>query len=360
MRDYATLVGHLLAKAESAEQLGQDKEAAAYQAKAEKLMREYRISEEEAIATDFSHSILPQRFEVTILEGDGYASDFRYEYVAIWEEIARHAGLRSHCQYVYDEQDRQRKIVAVGYGYEGDIRLAKFLWTSAHLVFITRIDASVNPKLSDQENCYYLRNSGMQRNAVAYALWGSDFKDGVAHGKVQKLYLAECAKRGESPRVSGRGIQVGIYRQAYADAFVDQFGWKLRQARDAADSVAGALDLPGRLARISEAYYAEWPDRRPETAEERAARRAEEAMMPPPPPCAACAKTKSPTGQCRNCRPRYATAGDRARWERRTNGPEARAGRRAGAAAADGVNVARTAPERHQSTDAAPERTAIG
>ena len=359
MRDYAMLVGHLLAKAESAKQLGHTAEAAAYQAKAEKLMREYRISEEQAIATDFSHSILPQRFEVTILEGDGYRSDFRYEYVSIWIEIARHAGLRSHCEYVYDKQDRQCKVIAVGYGYDGDIRLAKFLWTSAHLVFLTRIDASVNPKLSDQENCYYLRNSGMQRNAVAYALWGSDAKDGVAHGKVQKLYLAECAKRGEQPRVTGRGIQVGLYRQAYADAFVDQFGWKLREARDAADSVAGALDLPARAERISEVYYAEWPDQRPETAEEAEARRAVAAANPPA-PCDGCAKTKSPTGKCRNCRPRYATAGERARWERQQHGPEARAGRRAGAAAADGVSVARTAPERHQSTDAAPERTAIG
>jgi hypothetical protein len=337
---------------------------ASYAAKAEELMREYRTAEEKVISSGFSSST-PVRYEVILLEGFGsYVNDFQHNYLRIWGEIRKHAGLVGHVEYAYDEERDGRKLVAVGYGYEIDIRLAEFLWTSAHLVFATRIDPKVDPKLSDQLNCYYLRGAGMQRNDIAEALWGSARNDGVAHGKVQKLYLAECEARGEKPAVMGRGIQVAKYREAYADAFVNQFGWRLREARDAADAKSGLPVLHGRKERIAEPYYAEFPDRRPATEEEKAKRRAEaeerlaqeEAAEAN---CVACAKTTSQTGKCKRHRPRYATEADYRRWERAANSPEKRAGERAGAAAASSVAFRRTATERAQATGPAAERRAL-
>jgi hypothetical protein len=365
-RDYAKLIGSLIAHAEDE---GNSEEArATYRAKAEELMREYRIAEEETIATD-QFSILPGRFEIVLLESDAMHNPLRYQYVQIWEEVAKHAGVRFHVEYLWpawskeaseENEDVVTGVVVIGYGYESDVRLAEMLWTSARLVFMTRIDARVNPALSDQENCYFMRNSGMSRIDIAAQLWGEETRVKAGpHAKVQKLYLAECEKRGEEPKVSGRGIQVSLYREAYADSFVDQFGWQLREARDAADATSGPLELPGRKERVAEAFYEEFPNQRPATPEENAERvmawklRAEQ-------PCSDCTKTKSKTGKCRFHRPYETTKADRARWERTSRSPEAAAGRAAGAAAAREVNVSRTAGPRTQSTDAAPARPQIG
>ncbi len=363
-RDYAKLIGHLIAKAESAADLGHNEEAKAYQLKAEQLMREYRISEEETIAGD-SFSIVPIRFEVVLMETSAIHNPFRYHYSEIWREVAKHSGVIFKMDYRFpklgetETEDVKTGLLAVGYGYESDVRLAELLWTAARLVFMTRIDARVNPDLSDQQNCYYLRNSGMSRIDIAAALWGEETRlKAGPHAKVQKLYLAECAARGEEPKVAGRGIQVSVYRDAYADAFCDELGWKLREARDAADSQGGALELPGRKERVQEAFWDAFPDERPETPEQKAERMrlaAERAAQP----CEDCKKTKSKTRKCRRHRPYEPTAADRKRWAR-AEGPEAQAGRMNGAAAARSVNVSRTAGPRTQRADAAPVRPQIG
>lgn len=372
-RAKAEQIGKLIAMSEDE---GLTKEArASYAAKAEKLMREYRIDEENVISSGGDAQILPQRFEIVIMEytGSYYANAFRESYGEIWREIANHAGLKSHQEYRYDvdtDEGRVNRIVAVGYGYEIDIRLAQFLWTAAHLTFATRVDVRVNPQLSDQENCYYMRGSGQERNDIAHALWGSDYKNGAAHGKVQKLYLAECAKRGEEPSVGGKGFQAERYRQAYADGFTDQFGWRLRDARSAVDAQSGGLVLRGRDERVAEAYYTEWPDRRPEPIDpaEREARRAankarHEALAEEIRKCqdsGRCSKAKS--GACLKHRPYVITDADRRRWDlqrERDNNPEARAGRAAGVAAASSVDFRRTAGERRQKAPSAV-RTALG
>jgi hypothetical protein len=362
-RDYAKLIGHLIANAENE---GNSPEArTAYRLKAEELMREYRIAEEETIATD-QFSVLPGRFEVVLMESGAYFSEMKSHYLALFREIAKHAGVRFVAEYRWADDERRNydecSLVAVTYGYEMDVRLAEFYWTAARLVFMTRIDARVDRKLSDQENCYYLRNSGVARIDIAAMLWGEETRTKAApHAKVQKLYLAECAARGEEPKVAGRGIQVKLYREAYANAFVSEFGWRLREARDGADSTGGGLVLRGRKERVDEAFYEAYPNRRPMSAEERAAQEArwaaEEAAAGP---CPACAVTKSKTGLCKRCRPTTYSNADYRRWDRQQNGPEARAGRQNGAAAARSVNVSRTAGPRTQSADAAPERTALG
>lgn len=339
---------------------------ATYAEKAEAMMRQYRIAEEQVISTDPDAATKPQRYTITLLEGFGsYVGEFQQQYLSMWAEIKKHAGLLGHCTYQYDDELDGRKLVAVGYGYEMDIRLAHFLWTSAHLVFATRIDPKVDPSLSDQLNCYYLRGSGMQRNDIAHALWGSDYKDGPAHGKVQKLYLAECEARGEKPMVMGRGIQVAKYREAYAKAFVDNFGWRLRDARDAVDAESGAIVLAGREDRVAEAYYAEFPNKRPMSAEAREKqnkaywdeqdRQEAECLKSGP-----CKTTKSKTGRCKRHRPYEVSHVAMRRWEREQNSPERAAGRRAGAAAASSVEFRRTAGERRHKADAAPERIALG
>jgi hypothetical protein len=357
--DYASKIGSLIAMSEDENLTAEARTA--YRNKAEELMRQYRISEEEAIAKD-QFAIVPEVYEIFVMETGAYNNVLKSQYAQIFREVARHAGVEFKLQYVWDRDDDDRsKLKATVVGYEGDVNLAKFLWISARLVFMTRIDARVNPELSDQENAYYMRNSGMRRNAVAKALWGSASDDGVAHGRVQKLYLAECTKRGEDPRVAGRGINVETYRKAYADAFVAEFGYRLRSSRDAADAKGGALELKGRKERVQEAFWALFPDMRPAprmTQEESDAYWA--AQQAAEDNCIACKKTKSATGKCKDHRPYEPTERDRRDSWKRHSSPEARAGRAAGSAAARAVNVQRTAGERHARTEASPERTALG
>lgn len=386
-RKMAERIGKLIAMSED-ESL-EAPARASYAEKAEELMREYRVNEENVISSGAEAASVPQAYRIVLVEGLGlwYSGEFSDAYQRIWKEIKNHAGLVGHVEYAYDG-DNARNLVAVGYGYEIDIRLAQFLWTAAHLTFATRIDTKVNPNLSDQMNCYYMRGSGMERRDVAKALWGSDEKDGAAHGKVHKLYLAECAARGEQPTVGGKGFQARRYRDAYAEGFVDTFGWRLRDARSAVDSRQGGLVLHGRKERVQAAYFAAYPDKDPNSPENVARREQQEARRAQywaaqaaereecetKGNCAAAVRRleakvaergyaasyhEVEAAKCRKHRPYEATASDRARWDREANNPERSAGRRAGSAAADSVEFRRTGGDRTQKAGSA-ERTALG
>lgn len=354
--DYAAKIAALIAHAE--DEALPEAARASYRAKAEKLMNQYRIAEEDLIATD-QFAAVPVKDVITVMETGAYDNPLRNEYWRLFSLIADHAGVRVAGNYVYRDYasgDYETKLEAAMVGYEGDIAYAKFIWTAARLVFLTRIDARRNPDLSDQENAYYMRNSGMPRNLIAQALWGSAMTDGTAHGRVQKFYLAECAKRQETPRVSGRGIQVDVYRAAYARSFVNQFKWRLREASDAAGTTGGGLVLHGRKERVDEAFYREYPKHRPMSPEEAArqdAQRAEEEAN-----CPDCAKTKSKTGKCGRHRPTQVRQSDLARWDRMNHSPEARAGSLAGHHAAAAVNLQRGF-DRKEAAAAPTERGAI-
>lgn len=344
-RDYAKIIGALLANAEDDAQSAEAR--AAYRAKAEDMMREYRVAEEVALAKD-STAAVPVLDLLDIMEHSALSNPLHNYYWQIWSEVAQHCGVRTLGMRKslpgYD-----MKLVASIVGYAGDIAYAKMLWTSARLVFLTRIDASVDRSLSDQENCYYMRASGMSRKDIAMALWGSEPTDGAAHGKVQKLYVAECTKREETPKVSGRGIQVDLYRESYARGFVNELGWRLRAARDASDAASGgALVMHDRSGRVDEAFYREFPKQRPMSAEARAAQEArdEEYWALLEKERAECVKCAAAKTKCREHADRVLSAADRRRYERRIHSSEAEAGMRAGAASARTVDVARSGTPR--------------
>lgn len=350
--DYAAKISKLIAMAE--DQSLPEAARASYQSKAESLMREYRISEEEAIASE-STAAVPVSDELPIMETNAYENDLRDYYWSMWSRIAQHCGVRTAGK--YNGWDADSKLTATVVGYEGDIRYAELLYTAARLVFMTRIDARVNPELSDQENCYYLRNSGMKRNEIAYRLWGSSSTDGAAHGRVQKLYMAECAVRQEVPKVSGRGIQVSVYRDAYARAFTNQLGYRLRAASEAVDKVSGGLELHGRKERVDEAFYSLFPVYRPMSAEERAQWMAE--IEEEEAKCEDCRKTTSKTRKCAKHRPTEVSAADLRRYNRRHHSPEAYAGERAGQRAAADVHIGRSGTPEPRQAHSAPERQGI-
>lgn len=298
----------LLAKADSTEF---PEEATTYRAKAEQFMRDYRIAEEDLIASD-KVEILPEVHSLWLGvandatrgraggRGSREGSSFYQEWFQIANAAARHAGAMMNWRWARNPETGESGLYAVMVGYSGDLRLAELIYSSARLVFGERLEPKADPNLSDQVNAYRLRSAGITRDRVAALIWGE-----TSHARaaaVGRMYKAECEKRGERPVLDGRGINAALYRDEYAKAFVTELEGRLRRARDAADSVGGALVLAGRAERIKEAFYNEFPELRPKPATEVAETKEEEA---------------TPAKKGRERKPYWETAAYRKEQERR-------------------------------------------
>lgn len=310
--DYAAKIQALLARADHPNTPAP--EAASCRATAERLMRDYRIAEEDAIAREI---VGHEPIQAVIRLTTGYTR-MGWAYTNVWHSIEKHCGVRAVVRW-------DNGNVAHVVGYEGDVRYAEFLWTAALMMFATRIDPTWDNAVSFEENVWRLRGSGVLRKDVAY-MAGLDGSNPAHRSRVQSVYVRECARRGETPLATGLGFNADAYRTAYAESFHRELGRRLRDARDAADNVGGGLVLHGRADRVREAFYVAHPDQRPKPADPNAE---------PAAPCPACAKAKS--GHCRQ-HPAYSiTAADRRRWNAVDNSTGNAAGRRA----AEGVVIQR-------------------
>lgn len=317
----AATIRNLLARAEDP-RLEHEEERQAFINKAEVIRRKYKIAEENLIATDqMSAEVSVSRITVSKWE-----SDFWSDHLYMWGSAATFAGVLFKAHWV----GHDLVVTAVGYG--SDIQHAEGLYQAAWLMMAGKLEPSVDPKLSDAENVYNLRGAGIERNRIAQLLWGADLgKAGhAAHARVGKLYAEACRARGEDPVAAGRGVNKKVYRELFGEEFSSRFASRLRMARDAADSVGGALVLKGREQRVKEAFWAEFPEEHPD-AKKAAAERAR-------------AKAEAGTSSQKQVARREAkwTKRDQAAWERRNHSAAALAGKSAGRAAADKVEIVRT------------------
>jgi hypothetical protein len=297
-------------------------EAASARAKAEAMMREYRVEEEQLIAQD------PTAIEPTLVVIDLSRKDSPYQstYISMFANIAYHCGVLPTYRWGWSESERVVQAHVVG--YESDLRYAEFLFTAARLVFSERMEPKVDPKLGDQVNAYRLRNAGIERPRISEMLWGTTQKA----QQVTVLYKRECDARGEDAAVTGKTVSAKVFRAVYAESFNGALARRLRVARNAADSVGGALVLSGRQERVQEAFYAHFPEYRPSTE------------VAVPEKCKTCEARKAKgLGPCRAHSFRI-TKADQARYERMTYSPAAQAGRTAGKDAADAVQLNRAEP----------------
>jgi hypothetical protein len=298
----------LLAKAEATTYPA---EAETYKAHAEKLMKQYRIAEENLISAD-TRLVTPILKFIRIYDTE---SPFRYFHSWLWEIVASHCGVRFVIRWNGAERFYEAHVV----GYDVDIRYAEILFNSAKLAFIAKLEPSVNPGESDADNIYRLRSAGIDRQRIAEMVWGQrGHQEGL---KVGRLYKEACAARGEDAVVSGRSVNAKTYREVYAREFVFHFQSMLRITRDAADAAAGAMVSVGRLDRVEEAFYERFPSERPT-----------------PEPEAAETTTTSPA------KPRKSKGVTKATMEhynRYYNSPTARRARAAGRAAAETVALDR-------------------
>lgn len=331
-RDYAALIAGLLRNAE--DEANTEAARMAYRTKAESLMREYRIEQEEALATD-PGSVLPIVKRIPLIPTH---NEFRGRYFPqILRLIADHAECETWVHWVNGEG-----YVAEVAGYEGDVRYLEFLWTAAHLMFSTRIDPVWSEDRTEAENIFLLRNAGHERREIADRAWGNGSgKQAALRSKVQRIYLAEAKRRGEEALATGLGFQTAVYRDAYARQFVMTLHTRLWTARQAANAAGGVVTLAGRAERVKEALWTAFPRLRPSTEVV-----PEAAYRAPNLDCDRCKKAKS--GFCRDhnwLKPREVTKADRERWDRQENSASARAGKASGRTAAEGVHIVRGTAE---------------
>jgi hypothetical protein len=234
-----------------------------YQAKAEQLMVKYRIEEEELLAKDPT--------AVTPIWGDSLVasrkSPYHTSYFHLFYYIASHTGIKARYELKYGNEGAELRAYTVG--YEADLRYAEALFTSAYMVFNSKLEPTVNRSLPEEENIYRLRAAGIERVRIADMIWGMGSRnDKRLLSKVGRVYAAECKRRGEEPMVAGRGVTGAAYREQYAEGFVNTLSMRLRQARDAAGRQGGGLVLHGRSERVQEAFYERFPSERPKPAVE--------------------------------------------------------------------------------------------
>lgn len=229
-------------------------EAQAFRDKAEQMMTKYRIEESAARDRGEAPSLKPVVRVVDICPvGGSYAFNYR----TLFAYAMHHAGVKA----VYARQNTADGAHYVGeaVGFESDVRYGEMLYTAARLVFQDRMEPRIDPNLSDQENVYRLRRSGVERRRVGEMMgWMK------AGAKVSRMYEAECRKRNEDPVVSGKGFEVKTYRKAYTDSFMEEFWTRLwRSSMNRGEE--GALVLKSREAEVEELFYQRHPHLRPST-----------------------------------------------------------------------------------------------
>lgn len=326
-------VAALLAKAESTTH---EEEADALRAKAQELINKYKLAEEDLLAQDpAAIKIINEMWVIS-----NRWSRFRYDYMSLMELVAQHNDVK--IKFVTLRAEDATAVRAVG--YEVDVRLAMMMWNAVAEAHQTRIDVRYDAAVPEREMIYRLRSSGIERQKVARMMWGEE--EGCkasAHAKVGKIYKEECAARGEEAVLSGKGIDLATFRKAYAESFYYRFAARLRRSRDAAGE-SGGLVFAGRKERVQEEFWNLFPEERP------AAPSTDIDVREGVPlqgsgsqdierECQACKKTTSKTGKCPMHRPYVETKAQKAAWERQSYGAAARAGRVAGAQAAEAVEL---------------------
>lgn len=247
-------------------------EAQTFRARAEMLMVKYRI-DEASLAQAPDSGIKPIWSDIDVCSA---RSEYRQYYRGLIEYVLKHVGARGVVTSVVDPESRELILRCEFVGYESDVHLVQLLYTNAMLAFQGRLEPSVDPELSDQENAYNLRKAGMEGWRIAMKLWAKELgMEGVsryyfvAHHenllyKARRLFKAEAIKRGENPaELLGQGNNMSTYRESYANGFITELHWRLHYMRQSRGEESQGLVLAGRKERIDEAFYERYPSYAP-------------------------------------------------------------------------------------------------
>lgn len=274
-------------------------EANTFRAKAEAMMVKYRIEETQLSAAERQQmGVTVQWLDMDICE---YTSEYRVFYYDLIRSVVAHMDVRMDfirtvgrntgdllTHGTRDDGVETWATVSVC-GFESDLLFVQALYTNARLAFSSKMEPKYDPSLSDQVNAYLMRSAGMEGWRIAQAIYGKT--DKALRPKVRKMFEAEAIARGEDPKpLLGRGSNMKLFRESYASGFVSEYRSRLYFMRASRGAGEVGLVLANRKDQIDEAFYARFPDRRPQPIPQIG-----EAN---PKRCERCAKAKS--GYCRD------------------------------------------------------------
>lgn len=240
-------VRKLLAKAAST---GYGEEAKAFELKAEQLMQEYRIAEFELMQGDpknMKYAPEVRDFSAHFPE----AGNFSYEARQLLNLIAHHCGVLYY-GWIAGQQDRY-------FGYAADLDYMDSMFTGLLLHMVNSIHPKPDPTKSEGENLYNLKEAGYKWEKIHTLMYPDvpwERRHGVRYTNVYKKY----AEQHNLPRNPSTALD--NYRKQFMDAYVVRIHGRLAELKRAAESTAG-LVLVGRESDLKEAYYNQFPEKRP-------------------------------------------------------------------------------------------------
>lgn len=238
-------------------------EAESARTMAEGLMLKYRITEATAIASG-SVTMTPIWRTVDLVFGN---SEFATSYYQLAGTVMSHIGARGVTGWHYDEESGQHVTHLEWVGYSSDLSYGDMLLTAAMIEFGKRLEPKYDPLKTDEENAWILRSAGWERKRIARELfgdWTTENEMKAKNRKVTALIKKHGEKIGEDWQdLLGRGNNIKVYRQSYAEGFVNTLHTRLWRMRTAQGEESGALVLRSRKENVDEAFYSKFPQYRP-------------------------------------------------------------------------------------------------
>jgi hypothetical protein len=250
-------------------------EADVFRAKAEALMFKYRIDEAMLTAEERADMGISVRWlDMDVCDG---RSEFRQSYYEIIRHLINHLDVRA--DFIRTVGRKTGDILATGeeyrgpdqyvatvkiVGFESDLVFIESMYAAARLAFSSKLEPRYDATLSDEENCYNMRQAGMEGVRIAKAVFGDGKKSNCV--KARKLAQKWAAKIGDDGKAfAGHGMK--LYRDSYAQGFVKEYAYRLYNMRMSRGAVDTGLVLANRKEQIDEAFYTRFPDRRPKPVE---------------------------------------------------------------------------------------------
>lgn len=268
-------------------------EADAFRLKAEALMFKYRI--DEAMLTEAERHEMGVSVRWLSMDVCDARSPFRTSYYEIIRALIAHMDVRA--DFIRTVNRHGGDMLLHGgnevwntvdiVGFESDLVFIESMFAAAALAFGSKLEPKYDPAQTDAENCYRMRSAGMEGVRIARAVWGDGKKSNCV--KARKLAQQWAKQIGDDGKAfSGHGME--LYRESYAQGFVSEYRSRLYRMRASRGEVETGLVLHNRKEQIDEAFYARFPDRRPQPVPQIG-----EANIKH---CEKCAKAKS--GYCRD------------------------------------------------------------
>lgn len=287
--------------------------AESYRAKADALMFKYKI---DSLTAPEQKGIARPGAVWTTIWVCRSNNEWSAHYHGVATAILAHNDVRYKILYQRNEEDGHTWITLHAVGLASDVQYSEALIASAIIAFGKRLE----PKVEDESfaaNCLRMRQGGMERKRIAALLlgpWETENEMKAKNRKVSNAIKEEAARIGEphlADELLGRGTNIATYRKSYASGFYYTLLNRIQVRRSAAQMEASGLVLASAKDIVDEAFYEEYPDRRPKAVVESSATKQES--------CKRCEQAKS--GYCREhswMKPRayrqtaYSEAGQRA------------------------------------------------